>query len=152
MWRSSGVGPRPAIFLALLLSGCTQYPSGGNIRLHLDMVDQPSYRPQRDPRPLPEGSIPLAAEPLPPDPDRGRRLFGIYCAACHGPAGRGDGPVAAKISKPKDLLAPEILAAKNGHIFNVIRAGQGLMPPLAETMWPQESRDVVDYVRALQKR
>ena len=138
MWRYSA----PAL-LALLLAGCTQYPSGGNIRLHMDMNDQPSYRPQRDPRPLPEGSIARAAEQGPPDAARGQKLYGIYCTPCHGPRGKGDGPVAAKITKPADLTAEKYRKAEDTLFFEAIRNGSGLMPPQAESMSPEESRDVV---------
>jgi mono/diheme cytochrome c family protein len=162
MWRYS------ALLAALLLSGCTQYPSGGNVRLHLDMVDQPSFRPQRDPLPLAEGSVAVGAEPamtqetadqlVNPAPadaaslERGRNLFQIYCLSCHGAAGRGDGPVATKISRPANLIAGKYRAHKDGFFYYVIRAGNGgLMPPQAESMYPRERWDVVNYIRKLQK-
>ena len=38
-----------------------------------------------------------------PDPVRGARLFARDCVACHGPAGAGDGPLAAELSlRPPD--------------------------------------------------
>ena len=47
--------------------------------------------------------------------DHGRDLFRIYCASCHGPRGRGDGPVAPELVKrPADLT---VLARANGGIF-----------------------------------
>lgn len=33
-------------------------------------------------------------------PDEQRRLFQQLCAACHGPAGRGDGPLASRLTTP----------------------------------------------------
>jgi mono/diheme cytochrome c family protein len=42
----------------------------------------------------------------------GRDTFLRYCAACHGPEGRGDGPLAASLTKfPADLTQ---LAKRNG--------------------------------------
>ena len=162
MWRYSLVLP------ALLLAACAQYPSGGNVRLHLDMVDQPSYRPQRDPLPLPEGSLPIRAEPAitqeqaaqlssPVSADaaslaRGRYLFEIYCLPCHGAAAKGNGPIAPKITTPADLTADKYRAYKDGFFFYVIRSGNGgLMPPQAESMYPRERWDVINYLRTLQK-
>ncbi len=162
MWRYS------AAAFALLLAGCAQYPSGGNVRLHLDMVDQPSFRPQRDPLPLPPGSRAIGAEPAmtqeealklanPVSADaaslaRGRNLFEIYCQSCHGPAGKGNGPVAAKITTPANLTAEKYLAYPDGFFYHVIRAGNGgLMPPQAESMYPRERWDVINYIRKLQK-
>jgi mono/diheme cytochrome c family protein len=49
------------------------------------------------------GRQPTAAE-------RGAPLYAAYCAGCHGPQGRGDGPVAGVIKlKPADLRAPGLL-------------------------------------------
>lgn len=36
----------------------------------------------------------------PAGPDEARRLFGLRCAPCHGPAGGGDGPLAARLAAP----------------------------------------------------
>lgn len=45
----------------------------------------------------------------------GRRLYGIYCANCHGKQARGDGPTASVlIKRPTDLTR---LAAANGGEF-----------------------------------
>jgi mono/diheme cytochrome c family protein len=43
----------------------------------------------------------------PPGTDRGARVFAAYCAVCHGPAGKGDGPAAAAlVPPPSDLTGP----------------------------------------------
>ena len=37
-------------------------------------------------------------------PDSGKQMFAHYCAACHGPGGKGDGPAASSFKKaPRDL-------------------------------------------------
>ena len=42
-----------------------------------------------------------------PGSDRGAQLFAAYCAVCHGPAGKGDGPAAAAlVPPPTDLTGP----------------------------------------------
>lgn len=46
-------------------------------------------------------SYPIAAVPTsPPEPSRVAALYVQQCAACHGPAGRGDGPAAAGLDPP----------------------------------------------------
>ena len=35
-----------------------------------------------------------------PAPPSGERLFRTYCASCHGPSGKGDGPVARYLRRP----------------------------------------------------
>lgn len=44
------------------------------------------------------------------------RLYDDHCAVCHGPAGRGDGPAAARLAvAPADLT---MIAARNGGEFD----------------------------------
>jgi mono/diheme cytochrome c family protein len=51
----------------------------------------------------------------PEAPADGAALYADYCAACHGPTGKGDGPATAALSsRPADLTA---LAARNGGRF-----------------------------------
>ncbi len=56
------------------------------------------------------------AEAVPPTPAaRGKLLYGAYCADCHGPLARGDGPRAATlVQKPADLTT---IAQRNGNVF-----------------------------------
>lgn len=164
MWRYSGLMP------LVLLCGCQQYPTGGNIRLHLDMVTQDSFRPQHDPLPLAPGSIPTKGweEPVslteaearltnpvaatPASLSAGGKLFGIYCTPCHGASGRGDGLVGLKtITKPANLTADKYKALKDGFFYAVLRNGSGLMPPQAESLYPAERWQIVNYIRKLQK-
>jgi mono/diheme cytochrome c family protein len=53
--------------------------------------------------------------PIVLDSVAGRDNFERYCASCHGPGGRGDGPVASALrARPADLTT---LARRNGGIF-----------------------------------
>jgi mono/diheme cytochrome c family protein len=167
MWRCSAV---LGALAALLLAGCERYPSGGDVRIRRDMVDQPSFRPQEDPRPPAEGSIPVKgweqpmtlqeaeqrlANPTPADKDsleQGERLYRITCTPCHGVTGVGDGRVAAKMMKAANLTEEKYVRAKDGFIYGVIRNGSGMMPPHAESLSPAERWHVVNYVRKLQRR
>jgi mono/diheme cytochrome c family protein len=45
----------------------------------------------------------------------GVQLFKTYCASCHGPAGHGDGPVAAQLRTPPPDLTR--YTARNGGVF-----------------------------------
>jgi mono/diheme cytochrome c family protein len=47
--------------------------------------------------------------------DSGKEMFAHYCAACHGPGGKGDGPAASAFKKaPRDLTK---LAHDNGGAY-----------------------------------
>ena len=64
-------------------------------------------------RPPGPGHVPAAAA-VPGPIERGAVLYAAYCAGCHGPAGRGDGPVADVLDlRPANLTAPGLLP-RNG--------------------------------------
>jgi mono/diheme cytochrome c family protein len=51
--------------------------------------------------------------------DPGALAFRTYCASCHGPTGRGDGPVSAQLrQRPPDLTQ---FSARNGGVFPSVR-------------------------------
>jgi len=81
---------------------------------------------------------------------REARLYAIYCYHCHGIRGRGNGPVAAKISQPADLTTPKYAKASDGLFYYTIRYGTPIMPALAEALSPEERWRIVNHVRRLQ--
>ena len=51
--------------------------------------------------------------------DPGAQAFRTHCASCHGPTGRGDGPIAAQLRQiPPDLTQ---FSARNGGVFPSVR-------------------------------
>lgn len=133
------------------------------------MEIQPSHRQMRDPLPVPAQSIPVEGpayipnmgapkNPVPADAAsiaRGQELFNITCTACHGPQGKGNGPVAPFLQqkKPIDLTGPIGISLSDGAIFMTITNGTpGGMPALNENLTVRERWDVVNYVRQLQSQ
>lgn len=128
---------------------------------------QPSHRQMRDPLPVPASSIPVdgpdfipnvgvPANPVPADAAsiaRGAELYQVTCSFCHGPAGAGNGPIAAFLQyKPAHLNDPIIQSLTDGAIFYTITNGvPGRMPPLNENLLVRERWDVVNFVRTLIK-
>jgi len=129
---------------------------------------QPAFQTQREPLPLPQGSVPVTGpalitgldapvNPLAGDPDsvaRGEPLYKINCAHCHGAAGVGDGPFAAFFKvRPADLTTGVPLTESDGAIFATITNGvPGTMPSLKENLSVADRWDVVNFVRVLQGR
>jgi mono/diheme cytochrome c family protein len=99
------------------------------------------------PLPLPAALLALLALSGcdPPDtrtvdgaPD-GRKIYVLYCAACHGPDGRkpaGTVTLARAAGKP----AAELRA--------VVEQGRGRMPPWRDVLHPDQIAAVVDYLKA----
>jgi mono/diheme cytochrome c family protein len=58
---------------------------------------------------------------------KGKELFTLACVACHGPEGKGDGPVAKKSRmdpKPRDFTNPEFQRLRSdGELFWVLKHG-----------------------------
>jgi mono/diheme cytochrome c family protein len=91
--------------------------------------------------------------------EKGKALFGQYCAACHGPSGKGDAPAAAALNpKPKDLTDKAYMAGlKDQYLFDLIQKGGAavgkspLIPPFGAQLKDGDIRDVIAFVRSLAK-
>lgn len=80
----------------------------------------------------------------------GAPLYAQNCSACHGVAGRGDGPLAGKLPvRPADLTEPHLFAHKPGDIFWWISYGKGnVMPGFAGKLSSAERWDLINFVLA----
>ena len=81
----------------------------------------------------------------------GEARYSIFCAACHGAAGDGNG-----VTKPYGVLAAtyhdkRLRSVEDGYIFDVITNGKGLMYGLKDRLNPRERWAAILYVRALQQ-
>lgn len=84
---------------------------------------------------------------------RGQSVFQNFCQVCHGPAGKGDGPVAQRgFPTPPSLLAPHARGLADGQIFHILTYGQVNMPSYASQVDEQDRWCAVLFVRSLQQR
>lgn len=84
--------------------------------------------------------------------ERSQTLFTDFCQPCHGPGGRGDGPVALRgFPAPPSLLADKARNLKDGQIFHLLSVGQGNMPSYASQISQEDRWKVILYVRKLQE-
>jgi mono/diheme cytochrome c family protein len=129
------------------------------------MEIQPAFQPMYHPLPVATDAIPVEGVAysydlgVPPNPitadqtsiQRGAELFQVNCVVCHGAVGKGDGPIASKLTnKPFDLTSFPIHSITDGGIFFVISTGvPGKMPALNENLTVRERWDVVNFVRTL---
>jgi mono/diheme cytochrome c family protein len=82
---------------------------------------------------------------------RGAFVYETYCNTCHGPEGKGDGPVAKRgYPAPPSLLAPRALALPDGQIFHIVTHGQANMPSYASQIERIDRWAAIEHVRKLQ--
>ncbi|MGH8495076.1 MAG: c-type cytochrome [Gammaproteobacteria bacterium] len=157
----------------LLLLG--QAAAGWGFPWDQDMVDQPSAEPQESLIPPAPDAVPVeGGETLPapttedgmfaakeeaasvPNPipatsesvARGRALYETNCMICHGPEGRGDGPVGRVFDPaPVDLHDAYTQDQADGQIFFTLTRGRGAMPFYRDALSHQERWDVINYIK-----
>ncbi len=87
----------------------------------------------------------------PEDLARGRERFNIYCSECHGFSGDGDGMIVQRgFPSPPSFHEPRLVAAPEGHFFNVITHGFGVMYAYGDRVNEADRWAIIAYIRALQ--
>ncbi|HZZ39883.1 MAG TPA: cytochrome c [Acidobacteriaceae bacterium] len=80
----------------------------------------------------------------------GEATYKAKCAMCHGADGTASTPV-GKSMKLRSLRSPEDVKATDDMLFKQTREGVGKMQGYAGKMTDAQIRDVVAYIRTLQK-
>jgi len=158
------VGVLACVFILLHARRATAFPWS------IDMFRGPTVQPLAvPPRNMPPGTLPRHGgeppmtreeaagslqNPLSPTAAslrHGESLFATQCAVCHGPAGKGDAPMAARLHlSPPDLTTTQAAERTDGYLYATIRNGSPGMPALGDAMSPTERWQVVLYLRHLQ--
>jgi len=110
--------------------------------------------------PAPENKAPAEAEgrvnPVKPTEEslsKGKKLYAIDCAMCHGKDGDGKGDMASDMKNVTDFTNPDALKnSSDGALFYVIRNGRGDMPPEGDRAKDNDIWNVVNYIRSLAKK
>ncbi|GMG90597.1 cytochrome c [Cupriavidus metallidurans] len=86
----------------------------------------------------------------------GARLYAQHCAACHGEDGRGEGPLAAGLSRWPPTFVGPLLGRRAGgdlfwHIANGMRDSEGrqTMPAFSRAFDDADTWAVIDYTKVL---
>jgi mono/diheme cytochrome c family protein len=82
---------------------------------------------------------------------RGKERYEIFCTACHGLTGNGDGMIVRRgFRRAASFNDDRLRQAPVGHFFDAITNGWGAMPSYAPQIPPQDRWAIVAYIRALQ--
>jgi mono/diheme cytochrome c family protein len=134
-----------------------------------DLDNQVSIKPQENPLPQPEFSVPVTGREMRPanaaeatfqnavpadsaSENRGSIHFATYCTPCHGPAGQGAGNVVKKgFMAPPNLTGSVTRGRSDSYIYSYVRYGGVVMPAYGFALYPEQAWDVVNYLRKLQR-
>ena len=82
---------------------------------------------------------------------RGRERYDIFCSACHGMTGNGDGMIVRRgFRRAASFNDDRLRQAPVGHFFDAITNGWGAMPSYAAQIPVQDRWAIIAYIRALQ--
>ena len=83
--------------------------------------------------------------------ERGRGRYDIFCSACHGMTGNGDGMIVRRgFRRAASFNDDRLRQAPVGHFFDAITNGWGAMPSYAAQIPVQDRWAIIAYIRALQ--
>jgi mono/diheme cytochrome c family protein len=160
---------RSVAIVALALLACPP-GSAGAFPWSVDMFRGDAVQPMAEsPRVMPANTLPTGGErprstaasrklqnplaALPKNVEEGGKLYSVYCSVCHGPGGRGDGPVRFILrTPPADLTSHRVVLLKDGSIYGTIRNGTQIMPSYGDALTPAERWRIVLFVRAMQQK
>ncbi len=113
--------------------------------------------------PSTSGEMPVGAAAYPDDVEtfpfavdervlaRGRERYDIFCSACHGLTGYGDGMIVRRgFRRAASFHDDRLRQAPVGHYFDAITNGWGVMPSYAAQIDARDRWAIIAYVRALQ--
>ena len=86
------------------------------------------------------------------DATKGKSVFKNFCVTCHGPQGKGDGPLAKGLTPPPaNLTSEDVRQDPDEELLGIIRNGRPgtAMPPWKASLTEQQILDVFAYVRGL---
>ncbi len=82
---------------------------------------------------------------------RGRERYDVFCSVCHDRIGNGDGMIVRRgFKQPPSFHEERLRAEADGHFFDAITHGFGVMPNYAEQIPVADRWAITLYIRALQ--
>jgi mono/diheme cytochrome c family protein len=103
-----------------------------------------------------DNPFPITADGL----ARGKELYNIFCATCHGVKANGAGylwdtdqnPEAKYPAAPANLISEEFSAASNGRFYHALIYGKNVMGGYSDKVSYEERWQIIHYIRSLQAK
>ncbi|NEX23518.1 c-type cytochrome [Thiorhodococcus mannitoliphagus] len=92
-----------------------------------------------------------SSHPLEADPIEGQQYYQLYCIACHGQNGKGEGFMTSLLEiQPADHTNPARMdRLSNQQLAAIIKSGKGMMPAWKGILSDHEISELVTYIRLL---
>ena len=84
---------------------------------------------------------------------KGEELYNLYCFACHGETGFGDGAAGGAMGvKPANFHDSKFSKQKDGTMFWKLTNGKGNMPPFKEILKEEQRWQLIAYLKEFGKQ
>jgi len=84
---------------------------------------------------------------------KGEEIYNLYCFACHGETGYGDGAAGGAMGvKPANFHDPKFSKQKDGTTFWKLSNGKGNMPPFKEILNEEQRWQLIAYLKEFGKQ
>ena len=80
----------------------------------------------------------------------GAGVYPVFCIACHGATGAGDGTVVTRGVPALPISTGNAVNWRDGHLFHIVTYGKGAMASYAGQLTPYDRWCVIRYLRSLQ--
>ncbi|NOX17781.1 MAG: cytochrome c [Chlorobi bacterium] len=84
---------------------------------------------------------------------KGKEIFDVQCAICHGPKGKGDGAAGMGLTpRPANLTSERVQSQSDGAIYWKITTGNPPMASYKGTFSKKQRWELVTFIRTLGKK
>lgn len=84
---------------------------------------------------------------------KGRELYKLHCALCHGESGYGDGAAGGALgAQPANFHSNRVRRQADGELFWKLANGKGNMPPFNDVLKEEERWQLITYIRRMSDR
>jgi mono/diheme cytochrome c family protein len=81
----------------------------------------------------------------------GETLYKTKCAACHGADGKGETAI-GKTNKLRDLGSADVQKQSDAELTGIITNGRNKMPGYGKSLKPEQTKELIAYIRAFGKK
>ena len=146
-----------AEFDGTVWSNAVAYEPNGHVPYYYDDTEEERTRASQE---ITENPYPITAEGL----DRGKELYNVYCAICHGEKGDGLGYLVREANPargvtagvypaaPANFMQDTFYKSSHGRFYHAIMYGKNVMGPHADKLSYEERWQVIHWIRSLQAK